>query len=119
MCEVLDYKFEVRFKVRALRQSVARNLMTDEDYQKDAARKAKNAEKMRRWRESNPLSPEKKAEEAERARQWRMANPERYREQQNTWYANKRERVKATNRARAERRRKASGRDPAAVNSDE
>ncbi|WP_139217662.1 hypothetical protein [Phyllobacterium sp. CL33Tsu] len=75
---------------------------TDE---KEALRKTKNAEKMRQWRAKNPPSPEKKAKEAERVKQWRKANPEKYREQQNAWYAKNRERELAQRRGRARKRR--------------
>ena len=71
--------------------------------EKAALRKAKNAEKMRQWRAKNPLSAEKKAKEAERAKQWRLANPDKYREQQNAWYAKNRERILVQDRARKRR----------------
>lgn len=71
--------------------------------EKEALRKAKKAEKMRQWRAKKPLSPEQRAKEAERAKQWRLANPEKYREQQNAWYAKNRERELAQQRARRRR----------------
>ncbi|MRG56406.1 hypothetical protein GF108_12545 [Phyllobacterium sp. SYP-B3895] len=71
--------------------------------EKAALRKAKNAEKMRKWRAKNPLSPEKKAKEAERVKQWRKANPEKYLAQQNAWYAKNRERELARQRERRRR----------------
>jgi hypothetical protein len=87
-------------------------MATDEP---DAARKAKNAEKMRKWRAKNPPSPDKKAKEAERVKQWRKANPEKYREQQNAWYAKNRERELAQQRAK---RRRAVADDGSASNGD-
>ncbi|WP_027229689.1 hypothetical protein [Phyllobacterium sp. UNC302MFCol5.2] len=77
--------------------------MTYKDNDKEALRKAKNAERMRRWRAENPLSPHQRAKEAERSRQWRKANPEKYKEQQNAWYAKNRERILAQVRAKKRR----------------
>ena len=57
-----------------------------------ARRGAKNAEKMRIWREKNPPSPENKAKEAERARKWREANREKSRAHYKAWAARQRER---------------------------
>ncbi|NTS30629.1 hypothetical protein HQ945_05125 [Phyllobacterium sp. BT25] len=71
----------------------------------NAKRKAKAAEKMRKWRKQNPLSAEKKAKEAARAKQWRDANPEKYRDQQNGWYAKNRERILAKDRERRRARK--------------
>ncbi|MEK1890382.1 MAG: hypothetical protein AAAB35_23035 [Phyllobacterium sp.] len=93
--------------------------MTQTAEEKETKRKAHNAEKMRKWREKNPASSELKAKAAERARQWRKANRERYRAQQNAWYAKNREKVAATNRKREQRRMKATEQAPAAVHSDE
>ena len=60
--------------------------MTD-DQRKEAKRRAKNAERMRKWREKNPPTAERKNREAARVKKWRDANPEKYREQQKKWRA--------------------------------
>lgn len=67
--------------------------MTNTAAEKEAERKAKNAEKMRKWRERNPPSPEKRAKEAERVRQWRKANPERSKAHYRAWKVRNRERI--------------------------
>ncbi|MRG56777.1 hypothetical protein GF108_14450 [Phyllobacterium sp. SYP-B3895] len=68
--------------------------MTEIVDEKEAQRKAKNAEKMRLWRKKNPSSPEKRAVEAERVRRWRETHPERYRALQTAWNRKFRERAK-------------------------
>ncbi|MDR6636344.1 hypothetical protein J2X72_005160 [Phyllobacterium sp. 1468] len=69
--------------------------MTECDDTSEAERKAKAAEKMRKWRAANPLSSEQKAKGKERARKWRQANPERYSAYIKAWREANREKLKA------------------------
>lgn len=67
--------------------------------EKEAERKARNAQKMRKWRANDPPSLEARAKDAERARQWREAYPDRYRVHQKAWYAKNHELLKVRRRA--------------------
>ena len=58
-------------------------------------RKAKLAEKMRKWRAAHPQTPEQKAKGKERARKWRQANLERYSAYIKAWREANREKLKA------------------------
>ncbi|MDR6636342.1 hypothetical protein J2X72_005158 [Phyllobacterium sp. 1468] len=65
--------------------------MTGDIERREAERKAKLAEKMRRWRAANPQTPEEKAKAAVRYQKWRQENKERYNLYRKAWRVANRE----------------------------
>ncbi|WP_457298665.1 hypothetical protein [Phyllobacterium sp. P5_D12] len=79
--------------------------MATGDDKSKAERKARLAEKMRKWRAANPPSPEQKAKAAERARKWRQENKQHYEAYMKSWREANPERCRVHVRAYEARKR--------------
>lgn len=60
---------------------------------------AKAAARIRKWRAANPQSPEQKAKAAARSRKWRQENKQRYAAYMKAWRNSKRARMQAKQQA--------------------
>ena len=65
--------------------------MTKADDSTRADSKARAAARMRKWRATNPPTPEQKAKAAARSRKWRQENKQRYRAYMKAWRVANRE----------------------------
>jgi hypothetical protein len=79
----------------------------DDDASKDAYN-AKAAERMRKWRAANPLSPEQKVKAAARSRKWRQSNKEHNSVYQKAYRAANREKLNAQQLIYKARRKRAA-----------